>query len=113
MEVITLNRQKGMPVSFNGEILAESSTREDDGDRKYRWWSAKICRNDDKNGMIRVGIGWLTTFSDTERHKYWMDDVFTLKDALKVVSRTVTDMDDANILVEDLKRKLNMYGGKN
>lgn len=105
MGVETLNRQKGRPVSFNGELLAESSTR-DDGDNKHRWWSVRICRNDDI-GRISVGVGRLTLFSQTERDQYWMDDVDTIDEAYEVIARHVNTLSEAESLIEDLQNKLN------
>lgn len=110
MGVITLNRQRGRPVSFNGEILAESSTREDSGDNKYRWWNVKVCRNDDMNGQLRVGIGRLTQFSDTERDHYWMEDADSLDDVFEIIIRRVNTFDDSEVLIKDLETKLNNTG---
>jgi len=70
MKTYTITRTGDRPLKFNGEVLAESSSKKPDGPCSSRYWDLALWRTD--SGKFVLSAGYFTQWQGESRR----EDVF-------------------------------------
>ncbi len=92
MEKIVLKRTGLRPVEFQGELISEATTKEDEGSQKNRWHEIKLFKHED--GRFILHVAWRTQWQGEPE----FEEIFDCKTG-EEVQATLSQIDPVAHLV--------------